>query len=77
MVYKWYILPIGGLYTTYHLLGEPETTIDLPDLLVAHLFLRPVAGRATSIAVSTLGKVSGRPTSELHGFAVKLDHLNH
>ena len=23
MVYKWYILPIGGLYATYHLLGEP------------------------------------------------------
>ena len=29
MVYKWYILPIGGLYATYHLLGEPETTIEL------------------------------------------------
>ena len=28
MVYKWYILPIGGLYATYHLLREPETTID-------------------------------------------------
>ena len=28
MVYKWYILPIGGLYATYHLLGEPETTIS-------------------------------------------------
>ena len=26
MVVKWYILPIGGLYATYHLLGEPETT---------------------------------------------------
>ncbi len=24
----WYILPIGGLYAIYHLLGEPETTID-------------------------------------------------
>ena len=23
MVYKWYILPIGGLYGTYHLLREP------------------------------------------------------
>ena len=23
-----YILPIGGLYDIYHLLGEPETTID-------------------------------------------------
>ena len=28
MVYKWYILPIGWLYATYHLLGEPETTIE-------------------------------------------------
>ena len=28
MVYKWYILPIGGLYGTYHLLREPETTIE-------------------------------------------------
>ena len=27
-LYKWYILPIGGLYATYHLLGEPETTIE-------------------------------------------------
>ncbi len=27
-IYKWYILPIGGLYVTYHLLREPETTID-------------------------------------------------
>ncbi len=29
MVYKWYILPIGGLYATYHPLGEPETTIEI------------------------------------------------
>ena len=28
MVYKWYILPIGGLCITYHLLREPETAID-------------------------------------------------
>ena len=27
-IYKWYILPIGGLYATYHLLWEPETTIE-------------------------------------------------
>ena len=26
VVYKWYILPIGGLY---HLLWEPKTTIDM------------------------------------------------
>ena len=28
-VYTTYILPSGGLYATYHLLGEPETTIDI------------------------------------------------
>ena len=25
---RWYILPIGGLYITYHLLREPETAVD-------------------------------------------------
>ena len=28
-LYTTYILPSGGLYATYHLLGEPETTIDV------------------------------------------------
>ena len=28
MVYKWYILPIGGLYGTYHLLREPGNSIE-------------------------------------------------
>ena len=32
-IYKWYILPIRGLYATYHLLGEPETAIDLTSKL--------------------------------------------
>ena len=27
-VYTTYILPSGGLYNPYHLLGEPETAID-------------------------------------------------
>ena len=27
-LYTTYILPFGGLYATYHLLGEPETTIE-------------------------------------------------
>ncbi len=27
-LYTTYILASGGLYATYHLLGEPETTID-------------------------------------------------
>ena len=32
-LYTTYILPIGGLYATYHLLGEPETTIDCKWLI--------------------------------------------
>ena len=28
-LYTTYILRSGGLYATYHLLGEPETTIEL------------------------------------------------
>ena len=47
MVYKWYILPIGGLYATYHLLGEPETTIDFfRRLTVGYL---AIAGYAASL----------------------------
>ena len=30
-LYTTYILPSGGLYATYHLLGEPETTIDFGE----------------------------------------------
>ena len=32
MVYKWYILPIGGLYATYHPLQEPEESIEFARL---------------------------------------------
>jgi len=28
VVYKWYILPIGELYGTYHLLREPGNSIE-------------------------------------------------
>ena len=28
-IYKWYILPIAGLYATYHPLQEPEKSIDI------------------------------------------------
>ena len=28
-LYTSYILPSGGLYATFHLLGEPEKTIDI------------------------------------------------
>ena len=30
-LYTTYILPSGELYATYHLLGEPETTIDFVE----------------------------------------------
>ena len=33
VLYKWYILPIGGLYATYHLLWEPKTTIEVSNPL--------------------------------------------
>ena len=33
-VYTTYILPSGGLYATYHLLREPETTIESFPILV-------------------------------------------
>ena len=32
-LYPSYILPSGGLYASYHLLGEPETTIETAFLL--------------------------------------------
>ena len=42
MVYKWYILPIGGLYATYHPLGEPETTTETTGL-VGHSLVEAVS----------------------------------
>ena len=38
MVYKWYILPIGGLYITYHLLREPGNSIDYKCFLLFSIF---------------------------------------
>ena len=29
MVYKWYLLPIGGIYANYHLLPEPDKSADI------------------------------------------------
>ena len=48
MAYKWYILPIGGLYITYHLLREPGNSIDLRIIfLLPSLCIREVGdGRA-------------------------------
>ena len=33
-LYTTYILLSGGLYNPYHLLGEPETTVDLWESLI-------------------------------------------
>ena len=51
MVYKWYILPIGGLYVTYHLLREPETTIDC---IITGNLLRNVMPIATRMGTDPL-----------------------
>ena len=41
-VYKWYILPIGGLYGTYHLLREPGNSID--NIYVFFFFIGSLSG---------------------------------
>ena len=38
-LYTAYILPFGGLYATYHLLGEPETTIELNIIFILWYFV--------------------------------------
>ena len=37
-LYTTYILPSGGLYATYHLLGEPETTIEEMIQMILQIF---------------------------------------
>ena len=51
MVYKWYILPIGGLYATYHLLGEPVSqplnrleVHPMTDAFVVIVITSPIPG---------------------------------
>ena len=39
VVKKWYILPNGGLYATYHLLREPKTTIECIWSIYLHEWL--------------------------------------
>ena len=48
MVYKWYILPIGGLYGTYHLLREPGNSIDLFPGLISHVYIYIYTGTCLS-----------------------------
>ena len=77
MVYKWYVLPIGGLYATYHLLGEPETTIDIG--------IAPPENERMSTLKSddflTVGKTKWLQPIDFQGsirsFSVELALLNH
>ena len=60
MVCKWYILPIGGLYATYHLFGEPETTIDENVALGAvPLDCRKKSDRSSGRCVAAAGLLAG------------------
>ena len=38
-IYKWYILPIGGLYGTYHLLREPGNNHCFFSIIIWHIWL--------------------------------------
>ena len=57
-IYKWYILPIGGLYNPYHLLGEPETAIDstkqkvISEALLSTFFLCQPRSRGSLAYIS-------------------------
>ena len=44
MVYKWYILPIGGLCGTYHPLREPGNSIDFQAPKVLFLVFQNKGG---------------------------------
>ena len=47
VVYKWYILPIGGLYGTYYLLREPGNSIDFQAPMVGEVFRNKQSGRSS------------------------------
>ena len=73
-----FFLPIGGLYATYHLLGEPETTVDLEQIFyVNHLqvsqpsvFASPSGNPSTSggdISGRKMWETANKKTKEKHG----------
>ena len=57
MEYKWYILPIGVLYGTYHLLREPGFTplIQGPEVMPQPILAQP----PTPVARGSVGRASG------------------
>ena len=74
MVYKWYILPIGGDGLCYrsHLLGEPETTIEHGLVFVVEV---PLAGKKPKILVSNLGPLTLDVPLEVNGSKVRIGGL--
>ena len=80
-LYTTYILPSGGLYATYHLLGEPETTIDflvdfLDDFASDTCFFVVISGPLWETGVRNLSqKFAG---FKFEGFVVfaKLHHVS-
>ena len=60
MVYKWYILPIGGLHGTYHPLREPETTIDplVVPVICRLFFLVEVKERRVKMMITDPARTS-------------------
>ena len=57
---RWYILPIGGLYATYHLLREPETTIELLLEKSSQLWINPFATSFATSRFTASGKFAER-----------------
>ena len=55
-LYTTYILPSGGLYATYHLLGKPETTIDVKGGTVDG---EPMVNKPVRPAISWGGSFGG------------------
>ena len=72
MVYKWYILPIGGLYITYHLLREPGNSID-PGIVSAYFFQGANLPERFVSSFRTLGSLRrSRNTSRFPDFHISM-----
>ena len=77
MLYKWYILPIGGLYATYHLLGEPKTTIELVVDSKLFLFLCFTHGVVLlPVHISYSGGARLTSHDPINGFCIHPQSLN-
>ena len=86
-IYKGYILPIGWLHATYHLLGEPETTIEsvnhLPSGAQEPMFRTSSSWKAAVETrdfrppeISEDTQNSQKVVSENSGFSPQIIHFN-